>query len=138
VDVWDYFARCDQEYRQRSLQPDDGMFAEMEGSSGTRGRIFGHLAFMPENEDVIDAYLQVSEVVECHGNHCEREEYAYYLIIDGVEIFGYEKDMSHDPAVHRHSRDHERHDAEEVSFDYVARLAWEEVSNHIRGVTGDD
>jgi hypothetical protein len=137
MDVWDYFDRCEREYAGLSLHPAEGMFAAEEESAGSRGRIFGQMRLLPEDSDV-DAFLQVSEVVVCDGGRCDREEYAYYLVIDGVEVWGYEKDLSHDPPVHRHvGGGHAREAAEEISFARAATLAWEEVSNRLRGVRVD-
>ena len=75
------------------------------------------------------AFLRISEVVVVQNSHVHREEYAYYLIVDGEEFWGYERDLSHDPAVHRHvGPGHDRHPAERVTFQEVVDLAWEEVS----------
>jgi hypothetical protein len=62
--------------------------------------------------------------------HVHREEYAYYLIIDGDEICGYERDLSHDPPVHRHTEGHaEMLDAEPIPFKKFVELAWREISD---------
>jgi hypothetical protein len=101
----------------------DSLFAEEAGSEGMRGTIFGRLWLVPPN-----AYLAVYEKVECDSRRCERVEYAYFLVIDGDEVWGYEKDPTHEPPLHRHGDDHEREPADEVSFAEVAKMAWEEVS----------
>jgi len=49
--------------------------------------------------------------------------------MDGVEVWGYERDLSHDPPVHRHTFDHsERIEAGPVSFKEAVERAWNEVS----------
>ena len=53
-------------------------------------------------------FVHVSERVEVCGAGIHRTDYAYYLIIDGGDVWGYERDPTHDPAVHRHDRDHNR------------------------------
>jgi hypothetical protein len=99
------------------------MFAEERGSNGKRGRVLGH-AYLAE-----DAYLEIHEVVVVQDSHVHREEYGYFLVIEGVEIWGYERDPTHDPPVHRHTFGHsERIDSDPVSFKEVAALAWQELS----------
>ena len=72
------------------------MFADEEGSDGRRGRIFGPLILQE------DAFLQIHELVEVQNDHVHRLEYGYFLVIEGVEIWGGERDPTHDPPVHRH------------------------------------
>lgn len=46
-----------------------------------------------------------------------RSEYAYFLVVDGEEVWGEERDLSHDPAVHRHTTsDHTREPAKPIAF----------------------
>lgn len=49
-------------------------------------------------------------------------------MIEGEEEFGYERDLSHNPAVHAHGEGHERRQAGPIAFRKFAELAWEEVS----------
>jgi hypothetical protein len=85
--------------------------AEEIGSNGKRGRIFGHFILME------GAYIQVSELVVIEDGQLHREEYAYYLVIGEEEIWGYERDLSHKPEVHRHSSPgHTRHASDPISF----------------------
>jgi hypothetical protein len=127
MDVWEYFAQREREFAGLSVAPDPRiteMFAEEAGSNGMRGRIFGTV-FLAEN-----AYLAISEKVVVRGNHIHREEYGYFLVVDDAEVWGYERDPSHEPAVHRHiGPDHSRHDnAEPISFKKVVQLAWDDLS----------
>jgi hypothetical protein len=126
VDIWTYFSQREKEFEEFSLAPDppDAMFAEEHGSNGRRGKVFGH-AHLSDN-----AYLEIhEEVVIVDESHVHREEYGYFLIIDGVEMWGYERDPSHDPPVHRHTYGHsERIDADPISFKDAVELAWQEVS----------
>ena len=73
------------------------LFGEEEGPDRRRGRMFGrvHLA-----EHV---YLAIHEVVVVVNDHVHREEYGYFLVIEGEEVWGEERDPTHDPAVHRHT-----------------------------------
>jgi hypothetical protein len=102
------------------------MFSERAGSAGHRGRIFGllFLAGAPVN-----AYIACSEIVRVRGNRMTRDEYAYFLIIDEEEIFGYERDLSHDAPVHMNTRGHVRKEASPMPFKKFVELAWAEVSN---------
>jgi hypothetical protein len=129
MDVWEYFVQKEREFADLSLTADrqsSDLFAEEAGSNGQRGRIFGNLNL----DSPVPAFLAVSELVVVEGNHVRREEYGYFLVIKGVEIWGYERDLSHDPPVHRHTQGHqERLEADPVSFKEVAEMAWKEVSN---------
>ena len=114
LDVWVYFEQKEKEYAELSLEPDrhmEQMFAAEAGSGDQQGRIFGNLFL--EN----DAFLAVHEVVVVDGNHVHRLEYSYFLVMDGREVWGYERDPTHDPPVHRHTGpDHVREGAEAISF----------------------
>jgi hypothetical protein len=128
VDVYDYFHDKEREFADLGLTPDrayDDLFAEEAGSNGLRGRIFGNLRLDCE----ADAFLAVSEVVVVKGSWCDREEYGYFFILVGAEMWGYERDLSHNPPVHMHTYGHrESVEAAEISFKRVAELAWTEVS----------
>jgi hypothetical protein len=129
MDVWDYFWQKEREFSDLSLTPDrefDDLFAEERGSNGQRGRIFGNLNL----DSPVEAFLAVSKLVVVEENHVHREEYAYYLVVRGDEIWGYERDPTHTPAVHRHTEGHqERFEAEPISFKEVTEMAWKYVSD---------
>ena len=122
MDVWTYFDQRKRECEDNSLSADDLAFSEEEGSDGRRGRILGHVRFTDE------IYLQVSESVQVVGNHIRRVDYAYFLVVDGVEYFGLERDPSHNPPVHGHGVGHKRIAAGPIAFKEVVKLAWREVS----------
>jgi hypothetical protein len=122
VEVWSYFEQRARECEEMSISADELTFTEEDGSDGRRGRVFGLVAFTD------DIYLQVSESVVVVGNHIRRTDYAYFLIVDGVEFWGFERDPSHDPAVHAHGFGHRRLAAGPIAFKRVVDLAWHEVS----------
>jgi hypothetical protein len=126
MDVWEYFATRERECSELSLHPECSfaeLCAEEKGSNGTRGMIFGKLTM------TADAYLQISESVVVTGTGVHREEYSYFLVYDGYEMWGYERDLSHEPAEHGHvGRGHERVPAGSVTFREAAEKAWETVS----------
>jgi hypothetical protein len=63
------------------------------------------------------------------GNRVHREEYGCYLLNEGVEVWGEERDLSHEPAVHRHvGPNHAREVAEPISFRDAVERAWEDVA----------
>jgi hypothetical protein len=125
VDVWEYFESKRREISAASLTVDDGdlLFMALEASDGQRGRVWGRIGFTERT------FLQVSERVVVVGSGIHREEYAYYLIIDGAEVWAYERDPSHEIAVHKHDREHKSEACEPVSFQRVLDLAWETVSD---------
>jgi hypothetical protein len=52
--------------------------------------------------------------------------YSYYLVIDGAEVWGYERDPGHNPPLHRHEgMSHSRHACRRVTFVETANLAWQ-------------
>jgi hypothetical protein len=123
-DIWSVFAQKVREFEELSLVPDrDQMFAAEAGSNEMRGRVFGNLVLTEW------AYLRIHEVLVVSGTHARREEYGYFLVIDGEEVWGYERDPTHDPPVHRHvGPDHRRERAKRITFKEVVELAWKEVS----------
>jgi hypothetical protein len=124
MDVWEYFAQREAEARALSLGW-NGDFWDMVGAEAgdKRGRLFGQFILSPR------AFLAVNEIVVVVGNHVHREEYGYFLIIDGAEAWGEERDLSHHPAVHRHtSAAHVREDGTPISFRAAVEAAWREVS----------
>jgi hypothetical protein len=135
MDVWTYFEQRESECASLSLVP-EGRFAEMVreelGSDGMRGRLFGRFWLMDDPR----AFLSVSElVIVTAENTIHREEYGYFLVIDGEEVSGWERDLSHDPPVHRHTGSgHVREDAEPIAFRTAVELAWEEVTRRARGL----
>lgn len=124
MDVWEYFNSKRREIAGASLTLDEDelQFVALEGSQGQRGRVWGRIGFTERT------FLQVSELVVVTGSGIHREEYAYFLIVDGAEIWGYERDPTHDPRDHSHDRMHAREPCEPISFKQVLELAWESAS----------
>jgi hypothetical protein len=136
VDVWTYFEQRKRELREHSLHLDDEIgpaFAAEAGTNDTRGRMLAPVYFDGFSHDT---YLKVHEVVVVEGSGIRREKYAYFLVVNGHEIGGYERDpMHHGIEVHMHcsrGKEHERLDAEVVSFVWAAREAWTYVSDLAR------
>lgn len=125
MDVWDYFHQKEAECRDYSLVPEtpfEQLCSEEEGSGGKRGRVFGRLGLSER------AYLSVHEVVVVENDHVHREEYGYFLVIDDGEVWGLERDPTHDPPEHGHGEGHEPLAASRVTFKQVAELAWQTIS----------
>ena len=116
----------ERECRELCLAPDtcfDDLFAEEDGSGGQRGIMWGRLVLSER------AFLSVLELVVVVESGIHREEYSYYLIIDGYEVWGYDRDPDHDPPEHMHcGSDHTRDHAGRVTFCQVAEKAWETLS----------
>lgn len=134
MDVWEYFASRDRELGELSVVWDEVLYpysAEM-GSDGQRGMVFGRI-------DLTDqCFVSVHEVVQVKGSGVTREKYAYYLICDEQELWGEERDPTHNPAVHRHNRNHDRYPSSVISFkDFVSR-AWAMVSAEAELEGGED
>jgi hypothetical protein len=135
VDVWTYFEQRERECASLSLVADGpyaDTVAEEAGSDGMRGRVFGRFWLTDEPP----AFLAVSEVVVVTtAETVHREEYAYFLVINGEEVAGWERDLSHDPPVHRHiGPSHVREEAGPIPFRGAVELAWEEVTRRARGL----
>jgi hypothetical protein len=142
VDVWEYFQTRDREIDECSMRvPEDVSPYAEEEDNDQRGMIFCSLAFNGYDPDSV--YLSVHEVIAVRGSGITRLRYAYFLIIDGDEIGGYERHASHDPPVHRHCsgrKPHERSPSKAVSFKEAAREAWKYVSEFAtpEGVGADE
>ena len=80
------------------------------------------------------AVLAVSELVEVRADYVHRLEYAYYLIIDEQEHRAWDFDAFH--GYHGHSSEHERIEADRISFKAAAEAAWEIVSQE-EDLTGE-
>lgn len=126
MNVWDYFHQRERELAELSLAPEPDFWhgvAEEEGSDGQHGKML-LTATLAEN-----AYLGISETVEVVDDHVHRIDYAYFLVIDGEEVWGEERDPTHDPPVHGHyGPDHARVASEGISFRAAAERAWEEIT----------
>jgi len=129
VDVWEYFQTRERELRECSLHvaEDMSLFSAEEGNA-QRGRIYGVLYF---NGYPSTVYLTVHEEIVVRGSGITRPRYAYFLVIDGREIGGYERHATHKPPVHRHcsgQKEHESSPSRAISFKDAAQEAWRYVS----------
>ena len=131
--VYEHFQAREHYCREMSLVPESSfeeLFSEEIGSEGRRGVMWGNLV-LTEN-----AFLNVFEYVvvdgdgdgEWGGAWDHREEYSYFLLIDGVEVWGYDRDLVYSPADRGHTgRDRRRVPAARVSFKGVVQNAWRSV-----------
>lgn len=89
-----------------------------------RGRIRGQIGFTDRT------FLAVSEQIEMRDGEAIRLSYSYYLVIDGIEIWGHDNDAGHDPAIHRHDRGHaRRYPDEERTLREMLEKGWETVKD---------
>jgi hypothetical protein len=128
VDVWEYFHTREREIKECSLHIPEhvSLFSAEDGDR--RGMVYGPVLFNGYPRTV---YLLIHEEVVVRGSGITRPRYAYFLIIDGQEIGGYERHASHNPPVHRHCsgrKRHERASARAISFKDAAKEAWEYVA----------
>lgn len=99
------------------------MCAAAEGTDGQRGIFYGKLILTEHT------FLNVFELVCVVGSGVHRERYSYYLIVNGYEVWGYDRDPDHDPPLHRHrGRNHKRFPCRRMLFHEVVREAWEVAS----------
>jgi len=138
VDVWEYFQTREREIEECSLHVTGSIppFAAEEGSDDQRGMVYGRILF---NGYPSTVYLSMYEEVVVRGSGITRPRYAYFLIIDGQEIGGYERHASHDPPVHRHCSGRKRHEgapSRVISFKDAAKEAWEYVAQFAQPITG--
>ncbi len=134
MDVWEYFEQRERECVGLSLVPDEDLpnfYAELKDSGGRRGRVVARLILTER------AFISASERVTVVDNHIHRDEYAYYLIIDGAEVFARERDPTHDPPEHGHGPGHAWEAAGPISFKAFAEQAWEISSQGWGGPEGE-
>ncbi len=129
MDIWQYFLQREKEIESCSLEIPDhiDLFGAEEGDE-RRGKIFGCLHFASYPPTV---FFAMHEEIVVEGSGISRPRYAYFLVIDGREIGGFERHATHDPAVHKHCSGHKNHEASPchvVSFKEAAEKAWEYVS----------
>jgi hypothetical protein len=125
MDVFEYFAQKEIEFDAYSAYPDTSPEQVFQAApdSDQRGRIFGNLS-LGEN-----AYLRVLEHVVVRGNSVHRDSYAYHLMIDDVYDYGWERDPSHDPAVHEHEgTERLRKATQPISLKRALELSWDRVT----------
>lgn len=136
MDVWEYFQTREREIKECSLHiPEYVSLFSAEGGD-RRGMVYGPVVFNGYPSTVC---LFVHEEVVVKGSGITRPRYAYFLVIDGREIGGYERHASHDPPVHRHCsgrKHHERAPARAISFKAAAREAWEYVAEFAKPIAG--
>lgn len=102
--------------RELGVAPDTGLpFAD---ADDREGRMFTRLGLSERS------FLAVNERVVIEDGIKRRISYAYYLITDEAEVWGYERDPSHSPVEHRHDADHRRYACEPVSFRWAVEHAW--------------
>jgi len=131
VDIWDYFEQRRRKCEERSLVPMGGwadVFSEHEGSAGKVGLMLGR--FMLRE----GAYLKIMERVVAGGSGSDihRLTYAYFLSVDGREIWGRERDPTHEPAEHGHGRDHEHVPVGRITLQDAIKEAWEALDEYDR------
>jgi hypothetical protein len=121
----DYFADVRRLVDDYALEFDEGsQMASLDVDPERRGRIRGRITFTDRT------FMQVSEQVEIHDGEPTRRSYAYYLVIDGIEVWGHDNDPGHDPAIHRHGRRHEtRYPDTERTLREMLEKGWETASD---------
>jgi hypothetical protein len=121
LDIWDYFEDRELEIDGYGAVPDRPLFEA--APDDLFGRIFGNLGLTDE------AYLRMQEWVAIESGAPVIVKYAYYLVIEELEVWGFEKDPSHDPPVHGHlGPGHEWVPAPEIDLGEALARAWERIS----------
>lgn len=122
MDVWDYFE--DRRAELTGYAADELSFEALPGDE--EGRLHGDLTLAD------NAYLKVFQWAEVRAGRLDVVEYAYWLIVDGAEVRGWDKDPKKHPdqPVHGHvrrgpDRELQRVPADEVSLVKVLDLAWD-------------
>jgi len=116
--IEDYFRHRELEIQANSAAADQLSFEA--APDGLSGRIFGNLG-LTEN-----VALRVHERISIKDGAFVVEKYVYNLMRDGVTIWAYDKDPTHDPVTHGHvGPNRVRSAAGRMTMDNVLRLAWE-------------
>jgi hypothetical protein len=128
--VREYVEERNRECEKLSLAADPApIYAELAGSNGKRGRVVMRLHLSER------AYLAVSELIVVAKDSVHREEYGYYLIIDGREYWSRDLDPVH--GYHGHTIGHERVEAKRITFKQAVKEAWE-ILGHEEELTGTE
>jgi hypothetical protein len=119
-----FIATRQRECDDKGVAPDGDLWemaAEEAGSSPLRCRLLGRFTFPGTN-----AYLKVHEVFEfTTSNRIHRIKYAYFLVVDGHEVWGYERDPTHVPAEHFHDSSHAPTPHPRISFKEACQRGWD-------------
>lgn len=121
----DYFADVMRVVDNFGLDFDAGSeMAKLRPGDERRGRIRGRISLTDRT------FLAVSEQIEMRDGKPVRLSYAYYLIIDGIEVWAHDHDPAKDPAIHRHSRRHERRSPDtERALEEMLEKGWKTAEN---------
>ena len=77
------------------------------------------------------AFLSVRERVAFVGGRFHIAKYSYYLVIDGAELWGFDKAPDHEVVVHGHvGPAHERVESPELALSEVVERAWTTLSSY--------
>jgi hypothetical protein len=123
-DIWNYFVERERTLKGGSALEEIEVGIAPDDQSGT---LKAKASLRADTE--LDAYLKVFERAALNeSGQVEVVKYSYYLIVNGAETRGWDKDPKHDPPVHGHiGVDHKWTEAPEVSLDKALDLAWDEV-----------
>jgi hypothetical protein len=128
VDIWSYFQDRERELRECSLYVPAHINLFRAEPGDQRGKVYGPVHFDGFQET---AALCINEEIVVKGSGITRPRYAYFLVIEGHEIGGFERHSTHDPAVHRHCSGQKHHEPSPwrvMSFKEAAAEAWKYVS----------
>lgn len=127
-DVWEYFDERRRECEAFGLaHRGEPLLCERAGSEGLVGRIDMALDLSPR------AWIKIVELVEIRSDrgrqhHAKRLSYGYYLMVDDEERLARDLDSVH--GYHGHyGRDHQRIEADRVTFKEFVKLVWTELSD---------
>jgi Family of unknown function (DUF6516) len=123
--IYDYFEQLRPKYKTLSSGgvSDADLDVMFQARRDGQGGLIDAILHLDEN-----AFIHVFERVELVDGRPHRLRYSYYLIVDGAERRGYDRDPTHEPAEHRHGEGHEMEPWEAVSFDEVAEEFWDILS----------
>jgi hypothetical protein len=114
--IHEYFARREGEMKDLGVAPDtEAPFAKFHDR---QGRMFTRVGLSERS------YLAINELVVIDDGVKRRVSYSYYLITDGAEVWGYDRDPTHSPVEHRHDSEHRTFGCESVSFRWAVEEAW--------------
>ena len=127
MDIWGYFRHREHEADAASVCANDLRFRA--APDGRAGHLSGRLTLRADYS--LDAYLKVSEWVVLHEDRFTVEKYAYYLIVNGLEVRAWDKDPHHtSQPIHGHiGANHVRTEATEVTLEQALDLSWSEVTD---------
>jgi len=121
LDISNYLSEREHKLSKTLGLPIDEMNFEL-ALDGQSARMWGNITLTDE------VSLSVRERIELVDGRAHIVKYSYYIIVDGAEARGFDKEPTHNPPVHGHiGPNHAWTQAPEITLEAALDRCWDEV-----------